>query len=275
MVFDRNGLIELRAYYEKYGWCAPNARLDATSVAAVRDRIEELCAQARPEVVYENDAVTVRAVHGCHSFDELCGALVRMPELVSLAKALVGGEVYVYQFKVNLKQAQEGAAWPWHQDFPFWHLEDGMPRHDAVNIAISLDEVHDDNGPLLLVPGSHVEDIYDLAETERHRGKDWREHVSTDLTYTVSDDRAAELLAANGGLRMTGPSGSINAFHPSIVHSSSNNRSDDRRALLLITYNRVDNAPAAPSRPDFLVSRDTTPVTGRRDDRLAMAVTDA
>ncbi|MEW2378658.1 phytanoyl-CoA dioxygenase family protein [Micromonospora sp. NPDC047812] len=275
MMFSPTDLAALRSRYEEHGWCSPAARLSAASVAAVRQRIDELCASARPEVVHEDDGATVRAVHGCHAFDDLCAALVRTPELVRLAETLVGGEVYVYQFKVNLKQAEEGAAWPWHQDFSFWHLEDGMPRPAAVNIAISLDDVHDGNGPLLVVPGSHNEGIYELPRAEAQRGKHWREHVSTTLTYTVSDERAAELMATKGGLRMTGPAGTINAFHPSILHSSSNNDSPDRRALLLITYNRVDNAPAAPTRPEFLVARDTTPITAGPDDRLTLVAASA
>lgn len=263
-------LAALRAHYDEHGWCAPAFQLAGPSVAAVRDRIAELCSAARPEVVREDDGITVRAVHGCHAYDELCAALVRMPELLSLAEALAGGPVYVYQFKVNLKQAREGAAWPWHQDFTFWHLDDGMPRPDAVNIAVSLDPVHDTNGPLLVVPGSHTGGILDLPGAQTHSGRDWREHVSAALTYTVSDERAAELVAAHGSLRMTGPAGSVNAFHPSIVHSSSPNGSPDPRALLLITYNRVDNAPADPHRPPFLVSRDTAPITAAADDRLAL-----
>ncbi|MFI5491643.1 phytanoyl-CoA dioxygenase family protein [Actinoplanes sp. NPDC051859] len=141
-----------------------------------------------------------------------------------------------------------------------------------MNIAISLDDVHHDNGPLLVVPGSHVQGIVDLPEAEQHRGKDWREHVSTTLTYTVGDEQVSKLVADAGKTPMVGPAGTITAFHPSIVHSSSNNLSDDRRALLLITYNRVDNAPVQPNRPEFLVSRDSTPVVPAPDGRLALAV---
>jgi ectoine hydroxylase len=59
---------------------------------------------------------------------------------------------------------------------------------------------------------------------------------------------------------MLGPAGTLTAFHPNLVHSSSDNLSPDRRAVLLITYNAVGNAPIQPTRPDFLVDRDATPV---------------
>lgn len=222
-------------------------------------------------MVHERTSGAVRAIHGCHAFDELCAALVRLPYLVDLAESLVGGPVYVYQFKVNLKHAYEGAAWPWHQDYAFWSEEDGMPRPDAVNIAVSLNDVHADNGPLIVIPGTHRLGLLDLPDTDSGPGSGgWRSHVSADLAYQVRPERAERLSREHGQRQILGPAGTVHAFHPSIVHSSSNNRSADRRALLLITYNAVDNAPPHPSRPEFLVDRNSAPVVRADDSRLGL-----
>ncbi|MFE2328272.1 phytanoyl-CoA dioxygenase family protein [Streptomyces sp. NPDC059385] len=262
---------ELKSTYDKDGSCRLPYRFDDDTVELLRQRVADISGQRRPEVVHEKDSDVVRAIHGCHEFDDVCAALVRHPQLVEMAETLIGGPVYVYQFKVNLKQAEEGAAWPWHQDFAFWSEEDAMPRPDAVNFAIPLDEVHEDNGPLVVIPGSHTMGLFDLPDKSEDSTSDWRQHVSNDLAYTVNDDRAEALIEEKGKSVILGRAGSLHAFHPSIVHSSSNNRSADRRALLLITYNAVDNAPANPTRPAFLVGRDTTPVTGRHDERLVLA----
>lgn len=181
--------------------------------------------------------------------------------MVDLAQTLIGEPVYVYQFKVNLKQPYEGAAWPWHQDYAFWEKEDGMPDDKAVNIAVFLDDVHAANGPLQVIPGSHRFGLVEDDVAAKEATGDWRQHVSADLEYTVPAEKAAALAAERGTVSVEGPVGSYYAFHPSIVHSSSNNLSADRRALLLITYNAVSNAPAAPTRPEFLVSRDATPIS--------------
>ncbi|MGW0771803.1 phytanoyl-CoA dioxygenase family protein [Streptomyces sp. NPDC002676] len=263
--------VGLKSAYETEGWCEPPYRFSDAAVALLRERTLAISRERRPEVVHEKDSETVRAIHGCHDFDEVCAALVRHPYIVELAEQLVGGPVYVYQFKINLKQPHEGAAWPWHQDFAFWHEEDGMPHPDAVNIAISLDNVHESNGPLMAIPGSHRLGLLDLPD-RRADGEesDWRNHVSADLAYTVNADRARTLAEQSGRKLFLGPQGSIQVFHPSIVHSSSNNVSSDRRALLLITYNAVTNAPTRPTRPAFLVSRDATPVEPRADERLEL-----
>ncbi len=225
--------------------------------------------EIRPEVVLEADGKTVRAIHGCHLFDQVCARLVALPLLAGLAEELLEEPVYVYQFKVNLKQPHDGAAWPWHQDFAFWAKEDGMEKPHAVTVAVLLDDTHEANGPLQLLPGTHVLGLVEAdGATAAEPSGDWRRHVSAALEHTVPTEKAEELAEKYGRELGVGPAGSVFAFHPSIVHSSSDNLSPDRRALLLITYNAVSNAPDISRRPEFLVSRDTTPVVPVENDVL-------
>jgi ectoine hydroxylase len=248
--------------YLAKGWYQTDERLAPSLLARVRDRVDRMSGQVRPEVVYEEDSDIVRAIHGCHRYDDLCADLVRHPLLLDIAESFTGGPVYVYQFKVNVKQPREGREWPWHQDFAFWHNEDGMRNPDAVNLAVFLDDVHHDNGPLTALSGSHRLGLLPSGhEDEPVHGRDWHEHVSAKLTYTVAPDRAEELAAEFPKHCFTGPAGTVVAFHPSIVHASTNNYSESRRAILIVTYNSVRNAPRQVTRPAFLVDPDTTPVT--------------
>lgn len=248
--------------YHRQGWVVLENRLTQDLLAELRLAIDRICGMVRPEVVYEDDGETIRALHGCHRFDDVCDRLVRHPLFVDIAEAAVGDAVYVYQFKVNIKSPREGKRWPWHQDFAFWSVEDGMPSPDAVNIAISLDDVHEDNGPLTVLSGSHRLGLVNSPEpTPNASSGGWRDHVSANLTHTVDDAVARELAAAHPPAKILGPAGTIGVFHPSIIHSSSDNLSDDRRTMLYITYNAVNNAATHVSRPSFLVDRDTTPVT--------------
>ncbi|WP_271190021.1 phytanoyl-CoA dioxygenase family protein [Dactylosporangium matsuzakiense] len=255
-------LLAARAAYTRAGWYALQQPLPGAVVDRLCGSVAHISGQDRPEVVFEDGSRVVRALHGCHRFDAACAALTRLPQFVALAETLLGGPVYVYQFKVNLKQPFEGRAWPWHQDFAFWLREDGMPTPNAVNIAVFLDEVHTGNGPLTVIPGSHRLGLLDVDTAPRSPGgRDWRRHVSADLEYTVAAERVAALAEDLGRYVAVGGRGTCFAFHPSIVHASSNNESADRRAILLITYNAVGNAPSSPTRPAFLVDRDTTPLT--------------
>ncbi len=252
-------LLKITNEYIRDGWCTLPYRLEPAILSSIRASIERISEMEREEVVCEQDGRTVRALHGCHRFDPVCAELVGLPLLVDVAEALIAGEVYVYQFKVNIKSAGNGEKWPWHQDFAFWKYEDGMPTDRAVNIAINLDDVHESNGPLQVLTGTHKLGLADPGPGDSNGG-DWREHVSSNLTYTVSDDRVDRLKESHPVQLLVGPPGTISAFHPSIVHASSPNRSSDRRTVLFITYNSLENAPKHPRRPNFLVDRSVTPV---------------
>ncbi|PNG95860.1 hypothetical protein [Streptomyces malaysiensis] len=53
-------------------------------------------------------------------------------------------------------------------------------------------------------------------------------------------------------------------------HSSSDNTSPDRRGLLMVSYNSIDNAPPHPVRPEFLVGRNTDQLKSRWDTRFPL-----
>ncbi|RDI65032.1 phytanoyl-CoA dioxygenase family protein [Nocardia pseudobrasiliensis] len=253
-------LIDAKQQYETQGFCVLPQRLSDDMLAKVRESISEISQMSRPEVVYEKDGKTVRALHGCHRFDDVCADLVRLPLFVDLAEAVLGDPAYVYQFKVNIKNSYDGEKWPWHQDFAFWSIEDGMPADRAMNIAINLDDVFDWNGPLQVLAGSHLLGLIPSPSHDASTGRDWRDHVSADLTYTVGDQEVEELSQRHTLHKLTGPAGTISAFHPNIVHSSARNTSSDRRTILYITYNAVTNSPRHVHRPDFLVDPSVTAV---------------
>lgn len=253
--------------YEESGWYRSSVQLGGETLDKIRQAVDELSREVRPEVVYEKGTDVVRAIHGCHLYDETMAMLVRFPLFVELAVALVGDSVYVYQFKVNMKQPYEGAAWPWHQDFAFWKSEDGMPEDRAVNIAVLIDDTDKDNGPLRVVPGTHRLGLVGVKD-DAPRSGNWRNHVAADLEHTVPVDVAERLESERGSELITGPAGSVYAFHPSIVHASSSNLSPSRRALLLITYNATSNAVHSSPRPEFLVGTDLRPVDAIEDNRF-------
>jgi len=68
----------------------------------------------------------VRSVFASHVHSDLFGYLSRLDRLVGPAMQLLRSEVYIHQFKINAKAALEGDQWEWHQDFLYWHKEDGM-----------------------------------------------------------------------------------------------------------------------------------------------------
>lgn len=213
-----------------------------------------------PDVVWEEDRKHVRALLGSHLKSALYKRLIAQSRLVEPVQQLLNTESYVYQFKINTKLGFSGQVWPWHQDFIYWHLLDGMPNAHVVNMTIFLDECTEFNGSLWLIPESHKSGL--IQPKNRDRSNGWQSDVSADLTFQISNEKIQELVKNKGIEAPKGKAGSVLIFHPNIVHASPPNISPYSRRLLIITYNSVENVPinqAGQARPAFLVNPDTTP----------------
>ncbi len=213
----------------------------------------------RDEIVREKDGRTVRTVFAAHRFSELYRKLARHPRLVGPAMELLGGAVYIHQFKLNAKAAFDGDVWQWHQDYGVWSRDDEMPEPRAMNLAIFLDEVNEFNGPLYFIPGSHrggvIEAGHDTATTSYP-------------LWTIDNDTMGRLVDAHGIVAPKGPPGGAVLFHCNLVHGSPPNMTPWGRTIVYISANRVDNAIQRYQRAEWIAHRDFTPITPLADDCL-------
>jgi ectoine hydroxylase len=113
----------------------------------------------------ERSSDSVRSAIAPHLSDELFRRLSLHPRLVEPARTLLGGEVYLHQFKINAKEAHDGEIWHWHQDYRTWYEDDGMPEPTVLNATVFLDDVNEFNGPMMFVPGSHKDGRIDSDQT--------------------------------------------------------------------------------------------------------------
>jgi len=251
--------------YERDGYLLLPDLFSAQEVEVMQRQLPELFAEDSERRVVETGSGVVRSVYGSHQTNEIFQRLTRHPRLVEPAMQILGSPVYVYQFKINAKIAFLGDVWEWHQDYIFWQREDGVPAPDLVTISVFLDEVTEFNGPLLMVPASHQAGVIEPQRTggvpDGYEGSpDWIANLTADLKYSVDKDSLSRLVDRSGIVAPKGRAGSVLFFHPNTVHGSVPNLSPYDRKIVLITYNRVDNLPRKKHRPEFLVSRDFTPV---------------
>ena len=83
--------------------------------------------------------------------------MVRHPNILEVLKRLWGPSIRFDVSKLNLKAAGYGAPVEWHQDWAFYpHTND-----DLAAVGIMIDDVDEENGPLLVIPGSHQGPIFD------------------------------------------------------------------------------------------------------------------
>jgi ectoine hydroxylase len=220
-------------------------------------------------VVTEDAQAVARAVHGLHLVQPFFRELCQRPIILNAVEAILACPVYVHQFKVNLKAARVGESWPWHQDFIFWKELDGIAKPDLVNVAIYLSDAGEDSGPLEYVPGSHEWGNICKRPSQRQPSSPedgestWLSNVGRDLTFQVCPEEFSIRTAGRTPVTALRAAGDIDFFHPQLVHGSRQNASQHDRRLLIITYNAIGNVPnqaRAGQRPEFLCSRDFTPV---------------
>lgn len=251
----------------------PGAELDV-----LRRFLPEVLATTDERAVRERDGASVRSVYGVHTSSPPFRLLSAHAKLVEPARQLLGGGVYVYQSKLNVKAAFDGDRWDWHQDYVFWRCEDAMPSPRALTVAVFLDDVTEFNGPMVFIPGSHRTGAVDTeviaGKPAGYEGRPaWISNLTATLKYSTPRESVARLVREHGIAAPKGRAGSALIFDANVVHASQQNISPFSRMLVMISYNHSDNAPSAHevSRPEFLVSRDTTPIEVRCSDLSALA----
>ena len=151
-------------------------------------------------------------------------ALTREPRITSLLTGLLGPDIRLYGGKLNMKSAGYGSPVEWHQDWAFYpHTND-----DVLATGIYLDDCDMDNGPLMVVPGSH-------------HGPTWDHHAGGRFCGALNPEACDIDLAK--AVPLMGPAGSMTIHHARLVHGSALNRSNRQRRLLLHEYTAADAWP--------------------------------
>lgn len=247
----------------------------------VLGEIPRAFAEDSPRRIREKSGA-VRSVFALHQTNETFRRLTRLPRLVEPAQQLLQSDVYVHQFKVNAKVALEGDQWEWHQDFLYWHKEDGMPAPRVLTATVFLQEVNDFNGPMLLIPGSHKQGMLDVAAQEMEavassgppgangNGANWIHTLTADLKYKIDRRALSNLLTTNSIYAAKGGAGFVLFFHGNLFHASASNLSPHDRMSIFVSYNSTENylRDIAQPRPTFIASRDFSPITPVADDSL-------
>lgn len=258
--------------YLQQGYLLVDTLLNASEINALAAEADRIFSTESEGRVFEDDRRTVRSVNGPHFMSALYDRLARLPRLLELAQALLDGAVYLHQYKINAKRGLDGELWEWHSDYWFWKVEDGMPTSDALTAAIFLDDVTPFNGPMLMVPGSHRQEITADHHEQPVAGSaaGWENTTSKHLKHRLRRDYLQHVIGEAGLQSATGRAGSVLFFHSNLLHSSSTNMSPWDRRIVFVSYSSIRNTlrDVAAPRPAFLASRNFAPLTPLAHDML-------
>lgn len=240
------------------GWLFLPTLFSLEEAALLKREAEAIYAEDRPEVWREKSG-SPRTAFAAHTYNEAFRLLGAHPRLIGPVEQLFGERLYMHQYKINAKSAFTGEVWQWHQDYGTWKRDDGMPEPRAMNIAVFLDEVMPINGPLLLVPKSHLagdlEAGHDLQTTSYP-------------LWTLDNATVSQLVEQGGIVAPTGKPGSVLLFHGNLVHGSAGNITPYPRNIVYLTLNSVSNYIRTPTRPEFIAHTDFAPIEPVPDDAL-------
>jgi phytanoyl-CoA hydroxylase len=236
------GHTSLSSAYQRDGFVVVPDLLGPQPLAELREIIAKLVAASKAAsthtAVYDLEPghtaaePRVRRIKTPHKVHPAFEAVVRSAPVMEVLTELLGANLRLKSSKLNMKAARYGSPVEWHQDWAFYpHTND-----DLLAIGVMLDDMDLDNGPLMVVPGSHKGPIWN------HHGEDGRF-----CGVVNSDDIKHEIASA---VVLTGRAGTMSFHHVRALHGSALNTSDRSRNLLLYEVAAADSWPLL-GVPDF------------------------
>ena len=221
-------------FYRDNGYLLLEKVIDAATLDALRAKIHDYLEASRniqaSDAIYDLDPShsaaqpRVRRLKNPDLLDPLFRALAESDAILDPVAQLLGGTVRFDHSKLNFKYPGASAEIHWHQDWAFYPYT----NDDLLAVGVMIEDCNAENGPLMVIPGSHQGPIYD-------------HHRNGVFAGGIADEAIAPLLEQ--AVEVTGPAGSISIHHVRTLHASRNNQADNLRPLLLFSYAAVDAFP--------------------------------
>ena len=247
--------------FERKGYLFIPNLIDGEELEALRKEMNALLSndayRDKAFSITEPESHEIRSLFAVHRLSERLGALASDERVAGAARQIIGDDPYVHQSRINYKPGFAGKGFNWHSDFETWHAEDGMPNMHAVSASLILTDNHEFNGPLMLIPGSHMEFVPCLGETPEDNHK---RSLKAQEVGVPSPEALTHLVDKYGIDAPKGKAGGLLLFDCNTLHASNANLSPDPRSNVFFVFNRPDNRCVAPfaapkQRPSFLAHR--------------------
>ena len=222
--------------FKSNGYLALENILTATELDELRQVTDEFVENSR-NVTANNDIFDFEPGHSATSpsvrrlkhpvtIHPMYAKYAHHERILDIVECLLGHNFRYHNNKLNMKNSGDGSPVEWHQDWAFYpHTND-----DILEVGIALDDMTEENGPLMLVPGSH-------------QGKTWDHHQDGLFVGGITDPT----FKPDGAVSVKVKAGGITLHHVRMLHGSKPNRSDKARRMLFIGFCAADAWPLVPS----------------------------
>ena len=159
-----------------------------------------------------------------HKQDPYYWEILTQSKVTEVLTDLLGPDTFLNTAKLNTKAPGGGAAVEWHQDWAFYPAT----NDSLLAFGLMLEDVTEDNGPLLVIPGSH-------------KGPVLSHH--NDGVFCGAIDPEDPLFEPEKAVTLTGKAGDMTVHHVRILHGSAPNVSDRARMILFYECVAADAWP--------------------------------
>lgn len=235
-------------------------------IDVLKGELARLCEMESEEIIREHSG-TPRMVFRTHDAASPTAsapfhALARVPRVLGPAQQVLGStELYVHHTKTNVKDAIDGSAYQWHQDYGYW-IFDGIPEPAMATMMVMLDGATEIGGCLYFLPGSH-----NLGRVE----PEWDDKTSSYGTWVVPKATMLDAMTrCPAPVAITGPPGTAALFHCNLMHGSGHNLSPNARWHAYTAFNTCANhaRDVEKPRPEWVRGTDFAPLVAVGDDAI-------
>lgn len=170
--------------------------------------------------------LVLKGFHDLQYHDSCFTKAVAHPKMIEILQELIGPNIQLHHTKMLVKPPEKGAAFPLHQDYPYFPHS----KHTMLAASVHLDDADDENGCLRVIPESHKQGALP------HVGKYYLDHKK----YPIS---SAMLCPATAG--------DVLFFNYLTIHGSDTNRSDRQRRNVLFQYRDPADEPTVQTHYDW------------------------
>ncbi|WP_372663430.1 phytanoyl-CoA dioxygenase family protein [Cohnella sp.] len=218
-------------FYKENGYLLVKSVFNASEVERMREGLERIVQRAAASKADSNaqwqgdflppeelKKLVLKGFHDVHYHDASFLQAAVHPNMAAVLSQIIGPNVQLHHSKMLVKPPEVGAAFPMHQDKPYFpHLNDTM-----LAASVHLDFADEQNGCLRVIPGSHKNG--DLP----HVGQYYLNHKQ----YPISQ-----------GIPCIANSGDVLFFNYMTIHGSESNRSERTRRNVLYQYREASDYP--------------------------------
>lgn len=151
-------------FYKDQGYLLMRGVFQADEVEAMRRATDSIIARAAKSGSDRNHAwqgdyvppeqlkkLVLKGFHDVHYHDAAFARAVLHSNMAAILSKLIGPNVQLHHTKMLVKPPENGAAFPMHQDYPYFP----HARHTMLAASVHLDEATMENGCICVVPESH------------------------------------------------------------------------------------------------------------------------